>query len=114
MLLVVAIVTSGDPPFWLFFVLLAAVLFFQQMLIPNLNAAAMRPLGAVAGTSAALLGMIPGVFGAVIGGFIDSRFDGTITPLSIGFVISSTVAFGAWRWATSVEHTPSPTAVDVA
>ncbi len=103
-LLAVALATSGEPPFWLFFVLLAAVLFFQQMLIPNLNAAAMRPLGAVAGTAAALLGMIPGVLGAVVGGAIDRRFDGTITPLSIGFVVSSTVAFGAWRWASSAER----------
>ena len=113
-LLVVALATAGEPPFWLFFVLLSAVLFFQQMLIPNLNAAAMRPLGAVAGTAAALLGMIPGVLGAVIGGAIDRQFDGTITPLSIGFVVSSTVAFGSWRWASSVERTATPAPVDIA
>jgi DHA1 family bicyclomycin/chloramphenicol resistance-like MFS transporter len=99
----VALSTSGRPPFWLFVALLAAVLFFQQMLIPNLNAAAMRPLGLVAGTAAALLGMVPGVLGAVIGSLIDRQFDGTITPLSIGFVVSSAVALGAWRWASSVE-----------
>ena len=103
-LLAVALATGGVPPFWLFVALLGAVLFFQQMLIPNLNAAAMRPLGAVAGTAAALLGMIPGVLGAVVGGLIDRQFDGTITPLSIGFVISSSVAFAAWRWARSAEH----------
>ncbi|NNE12032.1 MAG: MFS transporter [Ilumatobacter sp.] len=60
-LLVVALVTGGEPPFWLFVPLLGAVLFFQQLLIPNLNAAAMRPLGEVAGTGAAMLGMVPGV-----------------------------------------------------
>jgi DHA1 family bicyclomycin/chloramphenicol resistance-like MFS transporter len=103
-LLTVALATGGEPPFWLFFVLLATVLFFQQMLIPNLNAAAMRPLGAVAGTSAALLGMIPGVLGAIVGGLIDRQFNGTITPISIGFVISSSVAFTAWRWASSAER----------
>lgn len=98
-LLAVALATNGTPPFWLFAVLLAAVLFFQQMLIPNLNAAAMRPLGAVAGASAALLGMIPGVLGAVIGGVIDRQFDGTITPLAVGFVLASITAMSAWRWA---------------
>lgn len=102
-LLAVAIVTSGEPPFLLFVVLLGVVLFFQQMLIPNLNAAAMNPLGHVAGTAAALLGMIPGVLGSVIGGLIDRRFDGTIRPLSIAFVVSSSVAFVGWRWATRVE-----------
>ena len=103
-LLTVALATGGEPPFWLFFVLLAAVLFFQQMLIPHLNAAAMRPLGAVAGTAAALLGMSPGGLGAVVGSIIDRQFDGTITPIAIGFVISSSIAFGAWRWAASAEH----------
>lgn len=105
-LLVVALATSGKPPFMLFTVLLGAVLFFQQMLIPNLNAAAMRPLGEVAGIAAALLGMIPGVVGAIIGGLIDRQFDGTIRPLAIGFVVSSTAAFGAWRWASKREVVP--------
>ncbi len=99
-LVVVAVVTSGTPPFWLYVMLLGTVLFFQQMLIPNLNAAAMEPLGGVAGTGAAILGMVPGVVGSLIGGLIDRQFDGTIRPLAIGFVISSAVAFGAWRWAT--------------
>ncbi|MEJ7799947.1 MAG: MFS transporter [Ilumatobacter sp.] len=102
-LTVVAVVTSGSPPFWLFVVMLAAVLFFQQMLIPNLNAAAMRPLGSVAGTGSAMLGMVPGVLGAVVGGLIDARFDGTILPLSIAFAISSAVAYAAWRWALAGE-----------
>ncbi|NNE11417.1 MAG: hypothetical protein HKN41_04145, partial [Ilumatobacter sp.] len=100
-LLVVALVTGGEPPFWLFVPLLGAVLFFQQLLIPNLNAAAMRPLGEVAGTGAAMLGMVPGVLGALIGGFIDRSFDGTIRPLSIGFVVASTVAFVSWRRASA-------------
>lgn len=98
-LVVAALATSGTPPFWLFFLMLATVLFFQQMLIPNMNAAAMKPLGAVAGTAAALLGMIPGVLGAMIGGVIDAQFDGSITPISIGFAASSTAAYVAWRRA---------------
>jgi DHA1 family bicyclomycin/chloramphenicol resistance-like MFS transporter len=113
MLLAVAVATSGQPPFWLFAVLLGTVLFFQQMLIPNLNAAAMRPLGHVAGTAAAMLGMIPGVIGAVIGGFIDRQFDGTIRPLAIGFVISSLAAFGGWRWAARSEADPVVVTVHV-
>jgi MFS transporter, DHA1 family, multidrug resistance protein len=104
LLLVVALITSGRPPFWLFIVLLGTVLFFQQLLIPNLNSAAMRPLGHVAGTAAAVLGMVPGVLGAVIGGFVDRQFDGTIRPIAVGFVISSAVAFWAWHRASLAER----------
>jgi DHA1 family bicyclomycin/chloramphenicol resistance-like MFS transporter len=100
-LLVVAVATSGEPPFLLYVAVLTAVLFTQQMLIPNLNAMAMRPLAHVAGTGAAILGMVAGVLGALIGSFIDQRFDGTVTPLAIGFVVSSTVASLSWRWAAS-------------
>jgi DHA1 family bicyclomycin/chloramphenicol resistance-like MFS transporter len=96
-LLGLTLATSGRPGFWPFVVLLAVVLFFQQMLIPNLNAAAMRPLAHVAGTGAAILGMVPGVLGAVIGNLIDRRFDGSITPLAIGFVVASSVAAISWR-----------------
>jgi len=102
-LLTLALVTSGKPGFVPYFVLLTAVLFTQQMLIPNLNALAMRPLAHVAGTGAAILGMVAGVVGALIGGFIDRQFDGTVTPLAIGFMMSSLVASNAWRWAASQE-----------
>ncbi|MCB0968371.1 MAG: hypothetical protein KDB37_16180, partial [Ilumatobacter sp.] len=92
----------GEPPFWLFVVLISAVLFCQQLLIPNINAAAMRPLADVAGTGAAVLGMVSGVLGAVIGELINRRFDGTITPLAIGFVVAGAVAMAAWRRAETV------------
>lgn len=104
LLLAVALATSGKPPFWLFIVPLTAVLFFQQLLIPNLNSAAMRPLGHVAGTAAAVLGMVPGVVGAVIGGIVDRQFDGTVRPIAVGFVASSAIGFWAWHRASQTER----------
>lgn len=98
-LLVASLAFGGAPPFWLFVLLMGSVLFFQQMLIPNINAAAMRPLAEVAGTGAAILGMVSGTLGAIVGEVINRQFDGTITPLAIGFVISSSVAVLAWRHA---------------
>jgi MFS transporter, DHA1 family, multidrug resistance protein len=98
-LLTVALATGGEPAFWLFVALIASVLFFQQMLIPNINASAMRPLAEVAGTGAAIIGMVSGTLSAVIGEIINRQFDGTITPLATGFLISSMVAIAAWRHA---------------
>jgi DHA1 family bicyclomycin/chloramphenicol resistance-like MFS transporter len=107
---VLALATSGTPPFWLFVLAQAAVLFGHQMLIPNLNAAAMRPLAHVAGTGAAILGMVPGVLAAIIGGLIDARFDGTVTPLSLAFVASTIVAFAAWAATARGSRTSDPAA----
>jgi DHA1 family bicyclomycin/chloramphenicol resistance-like MFS transporter len=98
-LLGVTVIADGTPPFVLFAPLLAGVLVCHGVLIPNVNSAAMRPLADVAGTGAALLGMIPGVLGAIVGNAIDRAFDGTVTPFSIGFVGSGAVAMVATRRA---------------
>ena len=99
LLLTVALATGGTPPFWLFVIALAPVLFTVQMLLPNLTSASMRPLAHVAGTAAAIVGMVPGVLGALIGAFIDHQFNGTITPLAIAFVIGNGLAIAGWRHA---------------
>lgn len=98
-LLALALATSGRPPFWPFVVVLGAVLFFHQMLIPNLNAEAMHPLAEVAGTGAAILGMVPGVLGSVIAELINRQFDDSVTPLSIAFLAAATVAAASWHRA---------------
>ena len=100
-LLAVALATDGTPAFWLFVLALAPVLFTVQMLQPNLTSASMRPLAHVAGTAAAIIGMVPGVLGAILGAVIDRQFDGTITPLAIWFVICNTIAWLGWKWAVS-------------
>jgi DHA1 family bicyclomycin/chloramphenicol resistance-like MFS transporter len=107
-LLAVALTTDGTPPFWLFMVALAPILFTVQMLLPNLMSAAMKPLAHVAGTAAAIFGVIPGVIGAVIGAAIDHQFDGTITPLSIAFLVSNAIAWLGWRWAIRSCRIQSP------
>ena len=107
-LLGVALTTDGTPPFWLFMVALAPILFTVQMLLPNLMSAAMKPLAHVAGTAAAIFGVIPGVIGAVIGAAIDHQFDGTITPLSIAFLVSNAIAWLGWRWARRSCRIQSP------
>ena len=100
----VSLLTGGKPPFWLFFACVAAVIGCQQLLVPNLNAAAMRPLGEVAGTAAAILGMIPMVFGAVIASVFDRAFNGTTTPLAFGMTCGAILATIGLAWA----HTAVP------
>lgn len=101
LLVVAALTTGGRPPFVVFYVLLAMALFGLQLSIPNLNTAAMQPLAAVAGSGAALLGMIPGVFGALFGSLLDRSFDGTVTPISLGLLAAGLLAFVGRRRAVS-------------
>jgi DHA1 family bicyclomycin/chloramphenicol resistance-like MFS transporter len=62
----------------------------------------MRPLGEVAGTAAAIFGMIPMVFGAAIGSIFDRAFNGTTTPLAFGMMCGAILAATGLAWARAV------------
>ena len=67
----------------------------------------MRPLAAVAGSAAAMLGMVPMILGSLLGSFIDQAYDGTITPLAIGFALAGFLtAIGLW-WARNATREPT-------
>ncbi len=105
-LVLLAITTGGRPPFVLFLLAITVVIACQQLLIPNLNAAAMRPLAGVAGSAAAILGMVPMILGSLLAALIDRAFDGTITPLAIGFALAGLLtALGIW-WAHRATREP--------
>lgn len=98
-LLAVAVATDGTPPFLLFAAVLLALLMAQQVTMVNINSAAMQPLGHVAGTGAAVIGMVPTVVGSLLGSVVDRQFDGTITPLATAFLVAAIVALAATRRA---------------
>lgn len=99
LMLGVAVATDGVPSFALFAPVILLALMAVQMTTINANTAAMIPLGRVAGSGAALLGMVPMVVGSVLGSLIDRQFDGTVMPLSIAFLVASLLAFAAMRVA---------------
>lgn len=103
----VAVATGGTPPVAVFLVLITAVMVCQQILMVNINSAAMVPLGHIAGSAAALIGATPMVLGALIGSRIDARFDGTVRPLSIAFLIGACITALAVRHALRVTRPAS-------
>jgi DHA1 family bicyclomycin/chloramphenicol resistance-like MFS transporter len=96
---VLSLLTGGAPPFALFFLAVTFVIACQQLLAPNINAAAMRPLGAVAGTAAAIFGMVPMIVGSLLGSLIDRSFDGTVTPIAVGMAACAILAAVGVAWA---------------
>ncbi len=91
--------TDGRPGFWIYFALFGVVLVCHNVMIPNMNAAAMMPVGHVAGTAAAIMAMLATAGGAVIGSRIDAGFDGTVGPVSAAFLISALVVLALAWWA---------------
>jgi len=94
-----ATVTGGRPPLAAFMVGLALMLVSHALLIPNFNTIAMDPMGSVAGTASAVIGTISTAGGALIGAIIDRSFDGTIVPMTVGFVGLGVAALGFVLWA---------------
>ncbi len=100
-LVAIALSSDGRPAFWLFAPILAGVLGSHALIIPNLNTMAMEPMARVAGTASAVIGTLQVGGGALLGSFIDRAYDGTVTPLAVGFLVSGVLALAAVRWATA-------------
>ncbi len=112
LLATIAWTTGGTPPFWLFLVGLIPILFCHALLIPNLNAAAMVPMGQVAGTAAAVMGTVTILGGATMGAVIDIAYNGTIIPLATASLIGFALAFAFFIWAERVwDEASQPVAV---
>ena len=93
----VALATDGRPSLWVFMVVVGTLLACHALLLPNLNSLAMAPMAAVAGTASSVIGSFQLVIGAILGSILDRFFDGTITPLAIGFALSGTAtAIAVW------------------
>lgn len=89
-LVVTSVATDGSPNFWFFMSVLGVLLATFMFLMPNLNAAAMEPVGRLAGTASAFTGAIRMALGAVLGTVISSLVDDTVTPFAVGTAVMVT------------------------
>jgi DHA1 family bicyclomycin/chloramphenicol resistance-like MFS transporter len=97
-----AVATDGVPPFGVFIAMLAPLLLVHGLLLPNLNAAALIPMGSVAGTASAIIGLISILGGSIIGSLIDRAFNGTILPLALSAAVLGVISLGFAMWADKV------------
>ncbi len=94
----VGLAYGGHPPLALFLGVLALNQFLISFAMPNFNALALEPLGAVAGTASSFLGFYTTILGAACGYAIGQSFDGTVLPVGIGYATlgALTIAVIAW------------------
>jgi MFS transporter, DHA1 family, multidrug resistance protein len=102
LLAVVSVSADGEPAFWPFVSVLALLLAVNNSLTPNLNALVQQPFARQAGMAAAITGTISMAGGSLIGSAIDARFDGTVGPFSVAFVLLGGVALALVLAATRV------------
>ena len=83
----------GPVPFALFMIWITSLFFMAGLVIGNLNALAMEPVGHIAGLAASVIGAVATVLGAVIAVPIGLAFDGTAIPLATATAILSIFGF---------------------
>lgn len=83
----------GPVPFWLYILWTISLFFMAGLVIGNLNALAMEPVGHIAGLAASVIGAVATVVGAAIAMPIGLAFDGTPLPLAIATSVLATIGF---------------------
>ena len=96
--LAVSLLYDGEPPLGLFLFLLCCHMALFSLTVPNFNAIAMGPLGAIAGTAASLIGSYTTLVGALCGVAIGRAFNETVIPLGTGFFVLSAVCLFVVLW----------------
>lgn len=109
-LLHVAIAATFGETFIMFMSFMSASFFCLGLIGPNSTAMAMEPMGDNAGAAAAMNGFAGTTIAGIIGGIIGRFYDGTTTPIIIGFAILGVSAFAIILWTEKGRlfqpHTP--------
>ena len=98
-ILALCMLTSGQPPLVFLLPLFGLWFFTAGFTFGNFNAMAMEPMGHIAGMAAAVSGFISQGIGIALGIFASRFYDGTLTQISLIFVIYAVVAFIITEWA---------------
>lgn len=105
--LAIASMLHGHPPLWTLMTYLMISFFCLGLLFGNLNALAMKPLGHIAGSGAAMVGSFSILLAVPLGIIIGQAYNGTILPLVGGFAVLGTASAIVIR-RTEAQNTMNP------
>jgi len=90
-----AVVLSGHETLWTFLAIQAPMMFCFGLLNGNFGAMAMEPMGHIAGSAASIQGFISIVGASLIGALIGQSFNGTLVPMTVGFLAGGILALAS-------------------
>lgn len=82
-LVVVSVASGGRPSFWLFVVMTGLTLASFMLLMPNMNTAAMIPVGHIAGSASAFISAVRIGVGSAIAGVLTRFVTDSVTPFAV-------------------------------
>ena len=77
---------------WHFALLQCGIMFCFGLVIGNVGAITMEPLGHLAGIASSVQGFLTTAGGAVLGSIVGQHFDGTLVPMTAGFALYGVMA----------------------
>lgn len=78
---------SGHPILYVFMAYLTVTFFSFGVLFSCFNTLAVQPLGHIAGVATSIISSVQSLLSVVVGGVIGQCYDGTVLPLTLGFLI---------------------------
>lgn len=104
---VIALALDGNPPLWALMLYLATTFACVGMLFGNLYAAAMEPLGHVAGIAASVVGSLATLISLPLATIVGQAYDGSVTPLVLGFaILGGCAALAVWWGENGKQDAP--------
>jgi len=97
--------TLCDIQLWMFMVYAAVLFFCFALVFGNINAMAMEPMGHVAGIASAVIGAVSSIISMLIGTAIGQLYNNTLIPVTLGFLVMTTLALGLMKLAD--HHNPN-------
>jgi len=106
---ILCVLNDGVPPFYSYLLISFTINFCNGVLMGNLGALCLQPLGDAAGFGAAVTSSISTFISVPIAMLVGLFLKDTVTPYALGFLISScfAVLFAYWAHANSLESTKS-------
>ncbi|WP_323814544.1 multidrug effflux MFS transporter [Cellvibrio sp. NN19] len=84
---------------WLFMIYASVLFFCFGLVFGNVNAMAMEPMGHVAGIASAIIGATSSILSMLIGTTIGQMYNGTLIPVTSGFLILGIIALAILQFA---------------
>lgn len=102
-MVLVAVSADGRPNFWIFMPLVGLVLSSFMLSMPNMNTAAMTPVGHIAGAASAFTSAVRIGVGSAIAGVLTNQVTDSVTVFAVATLIMVIVA---GLWVAAVNRLP--------
>lgn len=112
-LLAVVLAADGEPEFWIFMPMMGLLLGMFMFLIPNLNTAALDPMGELAGTASSVIGAARIGGGSILGGVVNTVVDDTLTPFTVAVVAFVLLGIACTAVASRGSTEPAESALEL-